>query len=161
MAATFLPDANGNTNRPPLLSVLGILTFSNTALCILLYGIAALGMFQVQHMNFEDFHAVFEDGALDFLSGDERDQLEALIPVLHEKGVVLMLIFLSRTVLRLIGAIGIWRGKKSGFYLYATAQLLGIFAPHLILPWEFLGIGGPIMAVVFTAAYGSQAKRLS
>jgi hypothetical protein len=54
-----------------------------------------------------------------------------------------------------------WRGKAVGFQLYAGAQLIGIFAPHLILPWAYLGVGGPLLAVGMTALYGTKLKRLS
>jgi hypothetical protein len=41
---TYLPDASGSTKRPDLISVLGILTFINTGLFILIYLLGMLGM---------------------------------------------------------------------------------------------------------------------
>ena len=161
MATQFLPDANGSTKRPDVLTVLGILTFINAGLFILIYGIGALGMLQVQQMPLEDFEAIFQQGAMQYMSAEDIELLENFVPILYNSGAVLMLIYLGRTVLRLLGGIGMWRGKKTGFYLYAAAQLLGIFAPHLILPWELLGVMGPIMTVAVTAVYGSQLKRLA
>jgi hypothetical protein len=55
----------------------------------------------------------------------------------------------------------LWRGRRSGFHLYAGAQLLGLFLPHVILPLSLLGFFGPLMTVGITALYGSQYKRLS
>ncbi len=161
MATHFLPDANGSTKRPDVITVLGILTFLNAGLFILIYGIGALGMLQVQQMPLADFEAIFQQGAMQYMSAEDNALLERFIPILYNNGALLMLIYLLRTALRLVGAIGIWRGRKVGFHVYAAAQLLGIFAPHLILPWEMLGVAGPIMTVVVTAAYGSQLKRLS
>ena len=161
MATHFLPDANGSTKRPDVISVLGILTFLNAGLFILIYGIGALGMLQVRQMPLADFEAIFQQGAMQYMSAEDNALLERFIPILYNSGALLMLIYLLRTALRLVGAIGLWRGRKTGFYVYAAAQLLGIFAPHLILPWEMLGVAGPIMTVVVTAVYGSQLKRLS
>ena len=161
MATSFLPDANGSTKRPDVLSALGILTFINTGLFILIYGIGMMGMFQVQQMPLEDFEASLKEGPMKYMSADDTEMYQRFITILYNSGAALMLIYFVRTVLRLIGAIGMWRGKKKGFYLYATVQLLGIFAPHLILPWEMLGVGGPIMTVIVTAVYGSQLKRMT
>lgn len=161
MAATFLPDTSGSTKRPDVLTVLGILTFINTGLFTLIYGIGLLGMLQVQQMPYADFLAIFQEGAMKFMPEEDVELLELVIPVLHASGAALMGIYLLRTVLRLLGAIGIWRGRKTGFYLYSAAQLLGIFAPHLILPWELLGVAGPVLTVAVTALYGSQLKRLA
>ena len=87
--------------------------------------------------------------------------LGQMATILHGSGVLLMVIFLLRTVARLVGAIGIWRGRKQGFYIYAGAQLVGLFVPFLVLPLAFLGVFGPLMTVGITALYGSQLKRLS
>jgi hypothetical protein len=161
MPASFVPDAQGSTARPQSLQVLGILTFINAGLFILIYALGALGMMGLQQMPLDEVKQVFDEGAAQYLPENDRSLLDQLVPLLHAHGAALMGIFLLRTVLRLIGAIGIWRGRRAGFHLYAAAQLLGIFAPHLILPWAFLGVGGPLLAVAMTAMYGSQLKRLS
>jgi ABC-type spermidine/putrescine transport system permease subunit II len=96
-----------------------------------------------------------------YMPSERFDEMEGLVRILHASGVQLMLIYLLRTVLRLIGAIGLWRGRQSGFHLYAGAQLLGLFLPHVILPLSLLGFFGPLMTVGITALYGSQYKRLS
>jgi hypothetical protein len=156
----FLPDSNGSTKRPDVINVLGLLTFANTGLFILVYGISMLGMIGVQQMPLSEFNAFFQEGAMKMLPEQDRAMLDVLVPVLHRHGAALMGIYLLRTVLRLAGAIGIWRGRKKGFYLYAGAQLLGIFAPHIFLPWQFLGVAGPLLAVAVTAIYGKQLSRL-
>ncbi len=161
MAAAFLPDENGSTARPQLIGVLGLLTFLNAGLFIVVYGIGLVAMLGVQRMPQEEFMELVRESAAVYMEGDAADQMEAILPVIHASGAELMAIYLARTVLRLIGAIGIWRGRRRGFHLYAAAQLLGIFAPHLILPWSAMGVLGPLLAVGMTAAYGSQLKRLS
>ncbi|MFN3874923.1 MAG: hypothetical protein ACK4L7_03300 [Flavobacteriales bacterium] len=160
MPSAFLPDENGSVARPALLSALGALTFINTGLFTLVYGIGLLAMLGVQRMPQEEFMELARESASVYMDGAAAEQMEAILPIIHASGAALMAIYLARTVLRLIGAIGIWRGRRSGFHLYAAAQIMGIFAPHIILPWSSLGVFGPLLAVGMTAAYGSQLKRL-
>lgn len=159
MATHFLPDEAGNTKRPELLSVLGVLTFINAGAFLLFYAIGALGMLAVQQMPLEEFMGMVREGAK-WVSEEEWANMEPVLAIVHGNGAALMGLYWVRTLLRLLGAIGMWRGKRSGFHLYAAAQLGGIFLPHLILPWSLLGFGGPFMSVVITALYGSQLKRL-
>ncbi len=157
----FLPDEAGETKRPDLITALGILTFINTGFFILIYGIGLLGMLGVSQMPVEEFLRIVEESMSSYMPSERFDEMEGLVRILHASGVQLMLIYLLRTVLRLIGAIGLWRGRQSGFHLYAGAQLLGLFLPHVILPLSLLGFFGPLMTVGITALYGSQYKRLS
>lgn len=157
----FLPDEAGETKRPDLISVLGLLTFINTGIFILVYGITLLGMMGVSQMPEEEFVSTILEATGDFLPTEGREQFEAMARILHANGVALMFIYLARTVARLIGAIGIWRGRRNGFYLYAGAQLIGLFLPHFILPWSMIGFFGPLMTVAITALYGTQLKRLA
>ncbi|MCB0770106.1 MAG: hypothetical protein KDC00_06850 [Flavobacteriales bacterium] len=157
----FLPDAEGSTKRPDVVSVLGILTFINSGLFILIYLVGLLGMSTIAAMPQDEFVQLMYDGAGKYLEAEQMDMMDSLARILHGSGVMLMLIYLVRTVVRSMGALGIWRGRKVGFYIYAAAQLIGLFLPHLILPWSFLGFFGPLMTVAMTAAYGSQLKRMS
>lgn len=160
MANTFLPDGSGSVDRPGLIAGLGIATFINTGLFTLIYGLGVLGILAVQQMPFDEFNALFDD-ARAMLGDEDPDRFDTMVAILHAHGSALMGVFFLRTVLRLVGAIGMWRGRRNGFYVYAAAQLLGIFAPHLFLPWSMLGDFGPLMAVGMTAAYGSQLKRFA
>jgi len=157
----FLPDESGSTERPQLIAILGLLTFVNAGLFIVMYALAILAMLMVRELPVDEFVQLLRDGALKYMDAEQAEPMERIALVLHRSGVAIMIVYLVRTVLRLIGAIGMWRGKKSGFHLYAVAQLLGLFAPHLFLPWDLLGVGGPLMTVAITAAYGSQLKRLA
>ena len=157
----FLPDANGGTKRPELLSVLGLFTFINAGSFLFIYAFGLLGMLAIGRMPVDEFAQMMHESAGRFLQEDQMFLVEEMSRVLHANGVVLMLIYLLRTAARLAGAIGIWRARKTGFYLYAGAQLVGLFAPHLVLPWGFLGVFGPLMTVAVTAIYGSQLNRLA
>lgn len=161
MAETnFLPDETGSTKRPDVISVLGILTFVNTGMFILLYLLMLFLMLGARQMPQDEFVALFTESAGKYVSGDELQQVESIVRIFHVSGVALMCIYLVRTVGRLVGALGMWRGRRSGFYIYATAQVVGLFAPHLILPWSMLGVFGPLLAVAVIALYGSQLKRM-
>ena len=158
---TFLPDANGSTKRPDVISVLGLFTFLNTGLFILVYMLGMFGMMAIGKMPADEFAQLMHDAAGKYMPEEQMFMIDDLSRVLHSSGLLLMGIYLLRTGLRLFGAIGIWRGRKQGFYIYAGAQLLGLFAPHIVLPWSLLGVFGPLMTVGVTAIYGSQLKRLS
>lgn len=163
MATThFLPDASGSTKRPDVISVLGLLTFINCGLFIIVYLFGMIGMMAVGKMPLDEFITLMEEaGASYMLQEEQQTMLAEMAAILHASGATLMLIFLLRTVARLYGAIGIWRGRTQGFYIYAGAQLVGLFVPFLVLPLSFLGVFGPLMTVAVTALYGSQLKRLS
>jgi hypothetical protein len=156
----FLPDEAGETKRPDLIASLGILSFINTGFFILVYGIGLLGMLAVSQLPLEEFMALVEESMSLYMPDGKIEEVEGLVRILHTSGVSLMLIYLLRTVARLIGAIGIWQGRKSGFHLYASAQMLGLFLPHIILPLGMLGLFGPLMTVAITALYSSQYRRL-
>lgn len=157
----FLPDPAGSTKRPDVLSVLGVLTFLNTGIFMLLYLFGVFGMMAVSKMPLDEFTQLIKDGLSSYpLPAEQMGMMEQMAGLLHSSGVTLMLIFLTRTVARFIGALGIWKGKKSGFFIYAAAQVVGLFAPFLILPWSMLGVFGPLMTVGVTALYGSQLKRM-
>jgi hypothetical protein len=157
-----LPDESGSTKRPDVISVLGLFTFINCGLFIIVYLFGMFGMLAVGKMPLDEFTKLMEEaGANYMLQEDQQAMLGDIAAILHASGVMLMLIFLLRTVARLIGAIGIWRDRKQGFYIYAGAQLAGLFVPFLVLPLSYLGVFGPLMTVAVTALYGSQLKRMS
>ncbi len=156
----FLPDANGDTSRPQLLSFLGVIGFINTGFFGLLYAFGVPAMMILAQMPFDEYYGLFSAQMTTASMDIGTEELRWFAEMLHEHGTVLMLILLARTVVRFFGILGMWRGKKMGFHLYAGGQLVGIFAPHIILPLSLLGMGGPLLAVGMTALYGTQAKRL-
>ncbi|MCC6541921.1 MAG: hypothetical protein IT225_06845 [Flavobacteriales bacterium] len=156
----FLPDESGSTERPDLIQVLGSITFVNTGLFMALYSLMFLSMLVLRQMPVDEFVASISDSAALYLPKENLGEMESIARLLHAHGVLLMAIYLARTVLRFIGALGMWRGRRSGFHLYAAAQFVGLFAPHIVLPWSMLGVFGPLLTVAVTAMYGSQLKRM-
>jgi len=164
MAAThFLPDANGSTERPALISALGVLTFINCGFFVLVYALGLITMAAIQQIPLAEYQAMVADqiAAMPMTADLPEQRVHYIAELMHRSGTALMFILLVRTALRLYGAVGMWRGPRAGCHLYAAAQLVGNFAPHLVLPFEFLRIGGPLLAVATTALYGTQRHRLS
>jgi hypothetical protein len=147
--------------RPQLITDLGVLSFINTGLFLLLYGLCMLVIPMIQSLPREEFDAQFAPLLNANFEGAELEDMRAFLDVMYEHGAGLMFILFLRTGLRLTGVLGMWRGRMWGFHVYAAAQLTGIFAPHLFLPWKFMGIGGPLLAVAMTAVYGTQRRFLS
>ncbi|QQR86996.1 MAG: hypothetical protein IPJ76_01845 [Flavobacteriales bacterium] len=164
MPAQYQPDGAGSSERPGVISVLGILSFINTGAFLLVYGIGWLAMSAVGRMPYDEFAAKAEEALGPMRSGmpeEDLAQMDIMLPLLHASGALLLGLLFMRTLVRLVGTIGIWRAKRSGFYTYAAAQIIGIFLPMVVLPWSQLGVIGPLMAVGMTAAFGSQLKRLN
>jgi len=147
--------------RPQLITNLGILSFINTGLFLFIYAMGMLGMAGVQSLTREEFDALMQPQLDLYFSGPGMEQMEEMMGLMYEHGLGLAAILFLRTALRLTGVLGMWRGRMWGFHIYAVAQLAGIFAPHLFLPWKFLGFGGPLLAVAMTAVYGTQRRFLS
>lgn len=156
----FLPDEQGNTTRPELIGSLGVLSFINTGLFMVVYGLGMLAMLAVRTMPVEEYSALMLESA-SWLPEESQVAMEEMSVLLHESGVLLMFLLFLRTVLRFIGVRGMWVGRRWGFHVYAFAQLAGIFAPHLVLPLSQLGFFAPLLSVATTAIYGTQLKRLS
>lgn len=164
MPVQFQPDATGSTQRPSGLAILGILSFINTGLFLVIYGLGWAAMGAVGSLPYDEFAVQAEEAIAplrDGMSEQDLAEVDALLPLMHGSGALLLGLLFLRTLVRLVGAIGIWRAKRSGFYIYAAAQIIGIFLPMVVLPWSQLGVVGPLMAVGMTAAIGSQLKRLN
>jgi uncharacterized membrane protein (DUF2068 family) len=146
--------------RPRLIRDLGIVSFVNTGLFTVLYGMGLLFAAGVQQMPYADYEAMMLP-QMQLLAGGEPDAVMLeMMGILHAHGTALMAIMLLRTLARLVGVVGMWNGRQWGFPVYAVAQLAGIFLPHVVLPWKFLGLFGPLMSIGMTALYGTQRNDL-
>lgn len=150
------PDANRS-----LLRALCVASFLNTGLCMVLYGIGLLSMLMIASMPYADYEALFQQQMKDFFDAGMLGRTDELLHIIHGSGVALLAILFARTLVRFMGVMLMWRGRILGFHIYAFAQLAGIFAPHLVLPWSYLGFFGPLMAIGMTAVYGSQRRSLN
>ena len=73
-------------------------------------------------------------------------------------GILGMAIGLS--VIGLIGVIMMWKLKKTGFYVYTGAQLLGIISPMFMGGSIDFGFGA-IISILFVVLYGMNLKHMS
>jgi len=141
--------------KAPMLKQLLTLSFINIGAFVVFYSIGLIGMLGIKQLTFDEFVATVKP-QIELLGGyDALPGVEQLTRLIYEQGAMLMGILLLRTVVRGIGVYLIHHGRKHGFMVYATAQLVGIFLPHLVLPWAYLGFFGPLASVSMTALYGS------
>ncbi len=124
--------ANAN-QRPTFLTVLCILTFIGSGLGILGSLFLVLGMGAIL-------------GALGSLGGAATG------------GTAYAVIGLILSIASLVGAIQMWKLKKTGFYIYTAANVIGILLP------VFFGLGfsaiGAIIPVLFIVLYGLNLKHM-
>ncbi|MBL8002041.1 MAG: hypothetical protein JNL05_08785 [Flavobacteriales bacterium] len=146
--------------RPRLIRDLGIASFVNTGLFTVVYGMGLLFAAGVQRMPYADFEAMMLPQMRLYAGGEPDAVMLEMMGILHAHGTALMGLMLLRTLGRLVGVLGMWNGRYWGFTVYAVAQLAGIFLPHVVLPWKFLGLGGPLLAMGMTALYGTQRNSL-
>jgi hypothetical protein len=147
--------------KPTLLPVLLVLSYINTGFFLLLYTIGLFAMLGIQALPYDEFQARIQDQLAGFPQTEELENMEEVLMLLHASGALLFTILLARTVVRMVGVVMMHRRRLTGFHVYAAAQLLGLFAPFIVLPWSMLGIFGPLMVVLMVALYGSQRKWLN
>src|SRR5436190_13291650 len=148
--------------NPSMLRALLIVSTINTSLWAVIYGISLLFMNVVGGMPYPDYEALFQQGANQWgVDAEALARSGEVLRIIHDHGAALFGSLFARTVARLIGVVLMWRGRLMGFHVYTIAQLAGIFLPHLVLPWAYLGFFGPLMAVGMAALYGSQRQLLT
>lgn len=146
--------------RSTLLPVLIVLSYINTGFFLVLYGFTMLAMIALQQMPYDEFEAQVMEQMESIPQFEETEGIEEVLMLLHSGGVLLFALLLARTIARLIGVIMMHRRRVVGFYVYAAAQLIGLFLPYIVMPWSMFGLFGPIMVVAMVALYGSQQKWL-
>jgi len=150
--------------RPDMVSVLGILSFINCGLFILIYLLGLMGVSGLSSMPQEDLDAALSDAFSQFgdsLTQEQMDQAYQAVDIMKESGVMFMLLLLIITIVRLIGVSKMWKNRKQGFTLYAGAQLARVIVPVLLLGaslgFSWFGTG---MAALITVLYGTQTKHM-
>ncbi len=109
------------TERPRLLAVICILTFIGSGMT--LFSNTMIFTF------FDQFKTIFaSQGGLEFL-GTKMD-----VGSLLDISPLFYLLQATFSALSLAGAIMMWNFRKTGFHLYAVAQILMLIIPKLFLP---------------------------
>ena len=142
-----------------MLRFMAVLSSLNCGLFLVIYGVMAVAMIGFQGMPYQEMEEQFLTASE--WSPDAVLGIRERLQVLHADGVLLMVILFVRTAVRFTGVLLMWKGRLLGFHVYAVAQLAGIFAPHIVLPWSMLQVWPALAAVAMTAFYGNQRKWLS
>ncbi len=146
--------------KPGLLPVLLILSYINTIFAILLYFLMFVMALAVRGIPYEEFVSKVEEVVSKNPMPEAVEMVERLSEIFYLSGVAWSAILLLRSIARLIGVIMMHRRRATGFTVYAAAQIIGLFAPLLVLPWDMFGIFGPLMTVLMVVLYGTQRKWL-
>jgi hypothetical protein len=131
---------SGSKGRPTFLTVLCILSFisAGIAIVLLLLGGAITGVAQ---------SVASDQGADGAVVSSAAGTAWAYIGAAA-----------ALTIISLIGVIQMWKLKKTGFYVYTGAAILGIVVP-LIMGQAF-GVFGTLITVAFIVMYGLNLKHM-
>lgn len=101
------------------------------------------------------------EGAMEGMAGAAaiEGMDDAMNVMAHAK--TLLIVAIGVTLLALAGVIMMWKLKKTGFYLYTGAQLLGIIIPVVIAGMASMSWFGLIISVAFIVMYGLNLKHMS
>ncbi len=148
--------------EPTLLPVLIVLSYINTILAIVIYVLMLLFAFMVRGLPHDEFQARIDE-AMEQFQGQEEALLMIgqYMEIFYASGILWAFLLLARSIARLVGVILMHRRRMMGFHVYVGAQVLGLFAPLIILPWEMFGIFGALMVALMIGLYGSQRKWLT
>ncbi len=140
----------GAKKRPVFLTVLCILSFIAAGFVIIGGIIGYLAVAAV---------SAVADGAMAGMEGMEG--MGEVVTAASGAGNVLTLLIVgvALTVVALIGVIMMWKLKKTGFYVYTGAQVIGIVVP-IVLGSAF-PVVGTIITAGFVVMYGLNLKHMS
>jgi hypothetical protein len=138
--------------RPTFLTVLCILSFIAAGISVV---VSFLGFAAMQ--------------AAESMMGGMSDSMGemAALPGMEEAAAlwkyaqVLLIIGVGCTILGLIGVIMMWKLKKTGFYLYTAAQIIGIIIPVVLVGTAGLSYVGIFFALAFIVMYGLNLKHMT
>jgi hypothetical protein len=150
--------------RPGLLTVLCILTFIGSGFGVLNN---VMGMIMSPIKNFlnpEFFERVLEE----VQDEPARQFVEQALEIGQKAIEHIFEISLAQFLLyaaSLTGAILMFQLKKTGFYIYATAQILLLFVPAIFLGFNlFVNIGilfSSVFTILFIALYAINLKKMN
>ena len=149
---------DGAKKRPTFLTVLCILSFVAAGFVIIggILGYLAMaavgGMADAVGANME---AMSNMQGMESMPGME----DAANAFAHAK--TLLIVAIALTVIGLFGVIMMWKLKKTGFYIYAGTQVIGIVAPIIIAGMASFSVVGTIITLAFVVMYGLNLKHMS
>ena len=150
-----------NWERPKMLARLCVASFVNQGVVFPLYLSGILVSYVLQGMSVEEVRNLVSSTYSTWLPPDRIEAMQLYVGSLRAHGVALMAIFSLRTLVRFFGTLRMWQGKKEGFHIYTSAQLLGILVPMLVVDglasFNFLGF---VLALNWCYLYFTQRNAL-
>lgn len=148
------------TERNDMITGLGIISFINTGLFLLLYGIGILAMGTLKDMPQEQYDEVMTTAMEKYFQGDQLEEIMSMMQLVKDQGVTLMLLLFALTAFRLFSVFRMWRMQRSGFMMYAGAQVARVLAPVILMGAAFMSWFGAFMAAVMVVLYYTQLKHM-
>ncbi|MCE2772481.1 MAG: hypothetical protein LW750_03430 [Bacteroidetes bacterium] len=152
MEQTNTPEA---PKRPTFLTVLCILSFIAAGISIIGGIIGYLGMAAMETMGANLAEGMEQIEGMEEMPG----MADAMAVMKHAK--LLLIIGSILTLVGLFGVIQMWKLKKTGFYIYTGAQVLGIVLPLIIVGGAGFSVMSVIFAIAFIVMYGMNLKHMS
>lgn len=143
-----------------MLTRLCVASFADQGVVFVLYLFGILGAYAVQHTPEEEVSELILTTYSRWLDPAQQEALQAYVAMLRLHGVALMSVFALRTLARFIGTLRMWQGRKDGFHIYTSAQLLGMLVPILIAGPMSLNILGFFIALNWCYLYFTQRHAL-
>lgn len=148
--------------RPTFLKVLCILSFIWLGLMIIFGFLGYGGMKMMASGKMEEIIAQSGDPTA-MTKWEEAQAKMAETGLTMDQLASLSLMGAGIAVLALIGVILMWKLKRSGFYLYAVVQLVGLLLPILMggkMQMSGSGLIGPLLTILFIILFGMNLKHM-
>jgi hypothetical protein len=136
--------------RSTLLTVFLVLTFIGSGVSFLSNAYIAASLDSVV--------AFVEDAAYNDNMAAFAAILEQSINTMERVGVGYFALFALLYLVSLFGAFFMWKLKKIGFHLYASAQIVALFIPMIFAIEKFPGLFGTALAALFIWIYARELK---
>lgn len=146
--------------RPGFLTTLCILSFIGAGLSIVMSIVGYLGAQAAQSM----MNGVGAMGDAMGASGNaEFDAAMSQANNLLKYAYVLLGVGVICAIVSLVGAIMMWKLKKTGFYLYTLANLVAMILPIILVGMAggAMAYVGPIVTIAFIVMYAMNLKHMT
>lgn len=90
----------------------------------------------------------------------DLEPLLAYAEILRTSGLLLVGVFLLRTVARFVGTLRMWQGWRDGFHIYTMSQLLGCLLPIVIAGPRLFSVLGFLLVLNWCYFYFLLRKTL-
>jgi hypothetical protein len=147
--------------RPQFLTVLCILTFIGSGI-----GIIGSIMGYMAAMATSAMMGVAGDmaGSADMSAMPGMEDAMAAANAMVQYAFIILLVGIVGAILCLVGAIMMWKQKKTGFYLYAVGELVPPIISMVLVGMAgmgALGLLGFIVPIAFIVMYGMNLKHMN